>query len=649
MRRRLIIRSLFVWLLAIVGSRSLQGEPGIVTLGPFGGDVRSLAVHPAKPDRFFLGTADGQVYVSNDRGQKWERVSPGLGRRDLVVDNLVFRPDNPDVLYAATWELKNSQGWLFRTTNGGQKWDNLPLGPYHSAIRAIALAPSEPDVMALGIAEGVILSTDAGKSWERISRGYRSLYNAESMAFDPTDSSTLYVGTWHLGFKTTNRGKKWEEIHQGMISDSDMFSLLVNPKNRDNLYASACTGIYRSDNGGSSWNKLRNGLPKDANRTRTLFLDPVDPSVVYAGTTVGLFVSRDGGVNWKLLLPDIVVNAIAVHPSEDAIVLVGTDDAGILRTTDGGKSFESVNTGFIHRQVTDIAHSPDRSALYAAVALDRHYGGFFLSQDRGRTWQSYNDGLHHLVDSVTSILAPLGTGSVLIGTKDGVYEGIPGEKPWERVPVTRSLRVLDLAAGPGKALVYVAAETGLFELNLRLQKLQKLAIPVYKGKINTVLFDRSSGQLFAGGENGIFRSKDAGKNWSVKVRGLPYTPVHSLEKSGSRLLCGTRQGIFFTDDSGELWVAAKGVFPLDIMTISANPAKPSEVFAADFLVGYLFMSRDGGVSWDVLNASSTRSRISSLAFGPDGELLAGTLSEGVYLIEDLPPAQVAGAAGSESD
>ncbi len=619
-----------------------------MTLGPFGGDVRSLAVHPDKPDRFFLGTADGQIYVSENRGGEWKRLSPGLGRRDLVVDNIVCQPDNADVLYAATWELKNSQGWLFRSRDAGQKWESIPLGPHHSSIRAIAIAPSDPQVLAIGIPDGVLLSTDGGNRWERISRGYRSLYNVESMAFNPRDSNTLYVGTWHLGFKTTNLGRQWEAIHEGMVTDSDMFSLLVNPHNPENLYASACTGVYRSDNGGASWTKLKNGLPKDANRTRTLLIDPLDPTVVYAGTTVGLFVTHDGGASWKILVPGVVVNTIAVHPSDNQVILVGTDDAGVIRSLDGGRSFEPANIGFIYRQITDLAVSSHASAqVYAAIASDRTYGGFFFSADRGRTWESYNEGLGEAVDSITSILASPVTQSVLLGTTQGVYIGIPGEKPWTRIGLTRQLRVLDLAAGPGEDITYIAAESGAYELNLRLQTLHRMVIPVYKGRINTVLFDRSSGQLFAGGETGLFRSKDAGKSWSMKVRGLPYTPVHSLEKSGRRILCGTRQGLFYTEDYGELWAPGKGVFPLDIMTISTNPSRNSEVFAADFLVGYLFMSHDGGVTWDVLNALNTRSRISSLAFSPAGELLAGTLSEGVYLIEELPPPVL--AAGTDSD
>jgi photosystem II stability/assembly factor-like uncharacterized protein len=619
-----------------------RSEPALVTLGPFGGDVRSLIVHPAKPDRFFLGTADGQIYVSPNRGEQWRRLSPGLGRRNLVVDNLVFHPNDPDILFAACWELKNSQGWLFKSEDAGENWLSVSLGAYHSAVRAIAIAPSEPDVIALGISEGVILSTDGGKSWQRISRGYRSLYNVESMAFDPRDSETLYVGTWRLGFKTNNRGAKWEPIHDGMTFDSDMFSLLVNPDNPRILYASACTGIYRSDSAGAVWNKLTGGLPKDANRTRTLLIDPIDSSTLYAGTTVGLFLSKDGGVRWSRLIGEVVVNTISVHPTDNRTILVGTDDAGVLRSTDGGTSFEQSNAGFIHRQIADIQVAPGNpSSLYAAVTSDAHYGGFFYSADAGRQWYSYNEGLKGAVDSINCILALDDSSLVFVGTRSGVFEGIPPERPWRPMIPTNQLRVLDLAAGPGNTL-FIGAESGIYHLDVKLQKLRQLVIPVYKGRVNAVLYDPEAKMLFAAGETGVLRSPDGGKTWAMKVRGLPYSPIYTLEKNGDRIFCGTRQGLFFTDNQGEAWTAGRGVLPLDIITIRADPRLRTEVFAADMLAGYVFHSADGGTTWEVVNLSKRASQISRLAVGTQGELFAGTLSEGVYLIEPSTTRQASG-------
>ncbi len=252
---------LFFSFLMVAFSSWGLAQPVLTALGPFGGDVRSLAVHPDRPEIFFLGTSDGQIFVSEDAGETWSQLVPGLNRRNLVIDNLAFDPLDPNTLYSATWELKSDKGWLFRTRDGGQTWQEISLDRFSSAIRAIAIAPSAPQQIALGISEGVILTLDGGETWDRITRGYRSMYNVESLAFDPQNSNTLYVGTWHLGWKTTNLGKNWKAIHEGMLLDSDMFSLLVNPHNPEVLFSSACTGVYKSENGGLRWTKLRNGLP----------------------------------------------------------------------------------------------------------------------------------------------------------------------------------------------------------------------------------------------------------------------------------------------------------------------------------------------------------------------------------------------------
>lgn len=631
---------LFFWLFIVALSSWGLSQPRITPLGPYGGDVRSLAVHPQRPKVVFLGTSDGQIFVSEDVGGSWTKLAPGLNRRNLVIDNLAFDPLDPDTLYAATWELKSDKGWLFRTRDGGQTWQEISLKRFNSAIRAIAISPSDPQRIALGISEGVLLSLDGGRSWNRITRGYRSMYNVESLAFDPRDPDTLYVGTWHLGFKTTNLGKKWTAIHSGMISDSDMFSLLVNPQKPEVLFSSACTGIYKSENGGLNWKKLKNGLPKEAKRTRTLHLDPSNPNTIYAGTTVGLFVSHNAGSSWKKLLSDVVINTVATDPEDQQVILVGADDAGVLKSTDGGLTFHPANNGFVHRQVVAVTSDPHhQDHYYASVSSDGPYGGFFFSHDRGITWELYNEGLEDILLADIKTILPAGlTQRVYLGTRQGILAGMPSREPWRSIDTTHNLAVLDLTfVDTREKGIFLATEEGIFHLDLTENNLTHLEIPDHEGKVNSVFYDPSTALLLAATDKGVFRSENGGQTWSRKVEGLPNAPIHVLEKSGQRLFSGTRDGLFVSDDGGEQWSRSEDVYPIDIIAIQANPIASNQIFATDSVSGHLFYTSNGGHEWEIIQRGLHSSRIAALGFNASGELLAGTISDGIYLIE--PPAQ----------
>ncbi len=613
----------------------LGGGLDFDALGPYGGDVRSLAVHAQRPDVFFLGTADGQIYVSRNAGQSWSRLVPGLNRRELVVDNLAFDPKDPNTVYAATWELRSDRGVLFRSRDSGKSWEEVNLGRYNSTIRALAIAPTDPAVMAVGISEGVLVTQDGGRSWDRISRGYRSLYNVESLAFDPSDSQSLYVGTWHLSWKTPNLGKSWQALHDGMMSDSDVFDLLIQPENPQTLYASACSGIYKSVNGGLRWTKLKNGLTTAARRTRALHMDPSDPNRIYAGTTKGLFVSSSAGSRWRRLFSGIVINAVVVHPAKNDVVLVGADDAGILRSEDGGSTFSASNEGFIHRQIGALSSDPhSQDAVYVSAVLDLQHGGFFVLKNGRTDWSPYNEGLDK--DSATSVRAILPSRkskAVYLGTRSGVFVGVPLEEPWQAVEATRRLVVSDLAfLDRNEEALYLASETGVFYLDLPEKRLEKREIPSYQGKIHTLHYDRTSSLLFAGTDGGLFRSRNGGMTWSGKAHGLPLAAVNEIRRIGTRLLCATRQGLFASEDSGRTW-SSSGIDSIDVVAIGSSPDQnANQVFAVDALLGRLFGSRDGGRTWHMASLGRSSPRITKLLLDSSGNLLAGTVSEGLQRI-----------------
>ena len=421
-----VCRSAFVWLwplLFVLPACAVNWFP----LGPYGGDARSIAVDPHDTKHLYLGTATGWIYDSHDGGTSWERISQINNRNDLVIAKIVADPMNPKRLIVAAWFVDRPDGGLYISDDGGKSW-YAQSEMRGQSVRSLARSLSEPSTLVAGSLRGVFQSKDNGVHWKQISpAGSTELHEIESIAIDPVDPKIIYAGTWHLPWRTTDDGEHWINIKEGIIDDSDVFSIIVDPKNPAVVYASACSGIYKSVSGanpnphddGKRFDKVK-GIPNTARRTRRLLQDPNHPQTVYAGTTEGLYRTTNGGEAWSLLTGgEVIVNDVFVDPSNSNHVLLATDRGGVLRSEDGGVSFEGSNEGFSSRQVSAYASDPEHpSTVYVGVVNDKTTGGVFQSLNGGISWQQQSAGLGGLdVFSLTTNAS----GVLLAGTNRGIY------------------------------------------------------------------------------------------------------------------------------------------------------------------------------------------------------------------------------------
>jgi len=384
--RKCFISLLLLLLLAAAVTRAQTWRP----LGPPGGDVRSLAADPSRPGRVFLGGTDGHIFGSEDSGAHWTLLGRVSSRLDAVVTAIVVEPSG-NVLFASAWTQDPSAGGgVFRSEDGGRTWRNAGL--QGQAVRALAVAPSDPNQLVAGTLDGVYRSRDASKSWERISpEHHEELRNLDSLAIDPRDPKTIYAGTFHLPWKTTDGGRNWRPIHDGMIDDSDVMSMLIDSSNPARIYASACSGIYRSDNGATQWRKIQ-GIPYTARRTYAITQDPTDPASVYAATSEGLWKTSNGGMTWRRTTPQSwVVNAVVVAGQAGRVV-IGTEQLGVLSSTDGGEHFQDANDGFFHRQILALALDAVHPGRVLAV-LAHAPEPILATDDDGKSWEPLGPGL----------------------------------------------------------------------------------------------------------------------------------------------------------------------------------------------------------------------------------------------------------------
>jgi photosystem II stability/assembly factor-like uncharacterized protein len=590
------------------------------SLGPDGGDVRSLNFDPKNPDRIYLGTSTGSLFLSNDAGHNWTRLAH-LGGDDNVLDHITIDPQNPKHIYVSAWSLENQQsGDVYRSHDGGDNWEALP-GMHGKSVRAMAMSASDSKVLVVGALDGVFRTKNGGNSWERISPpSPAEVKNIESIAIDPKNPDVVYAGTWHLAWKTADGGANWQHINKGMIDDSDVFSVIVDSTDSSVVYASACSGIYKSESAGDLFHKLQ-GIPFSARRTRVLKQDPNSPATVYAGTTEGLWKTIDGGKTWKHVTnSEIVVNDVLVDPRNSNRVLLATDRSGVLASDNGAQSFTASNHGYTHRYVSSIlADQNDPNAILVGVVNDREWGGVFATRDGGQSWQQKSAGLG---GRDVFALQQAANGALIAGTNKGMFlldrngsqwrpinnivnekvaarvvKGKKGAKaiktPAVVVRYTLDTRVSDIEVTPKRWLA--ATSAGL--LTSSDQGKSWSGGPVL-GKSDFVAVESEGDLVVAATRTNVLYSINSGTTWQQAPLSSYITSIHgvTLTPEGD-ILIASREGAFRSSDAGATWEhVVNGIPDKNISSIAYDQGR-KRLLATSTATGVVFESKDNGRSW----------------------------------------------------
>jgi hypothetical protein len=312
-------------------------------------EVWALATDPAT-SALYAATTHG-VFRSSDGGATWEPAGDGLGGE--LVTAVAAGPDS--TLYAAVYHEATASGSLFKSTDGARSWSRVGASAVTLPVVAIAVAPSDPNVVyvagtaVVGDDSGVFRSSDAGATWSEPTLVGVSL---TSLAVDPGRSDTVYAGSFHSNlFKSADGARTWTEQDEGLVN-YDVTSIVIDPTNTRRVYAATHSfdidhgAVFASADAGATW---RQSSPMTFVMT-ALVMDPRRPSTLYAGTFAGLFETADGGRTWRDAgLPNTKVQALALGAGASPTLVAGVaerDDAFLAElAADGSAALYSTYLG----------------------------------------------------------------------------------------------------------------------------------------------------------------------------------------------------------------------------------------------------------------------------------------------------------------
>ncbi len=556
-------------------------------VGPFrGGRTKAVTGVPGQPDSFLVGAVNGGVWKTTDSGRTWQPIFDAAPTQSIGA--IAIAPSDPNVIYVASGEglirpdLSVGDG-IYRSSDAGLTWSHMGLEDAQQ-IPDLAVDPQDASRVYAAVLghpfgpsseRGVYRSTDGGKNWSRV------LYvddntGASFVRIDPANTQVLYAGLWNV------RAGPWED---------------------NNDFNGTKGGLFKSTDGGEHWRRLADGLPENLSQL-DVAIAPSLPSRLYAtiatnedgdyqsAAGLGVFRSDDAGEHWRRITTD-PRPALRIGGGDLPLIKVDPHNPDVLysasivtqKSTDGGVHWSSLRGSPGGDDYQNLWISPDDSRRIALVSDQ----GAIVTVNGGATWSSWLNQptaqLYHIGVSngfpYRLCSGQQESGSVCISSR-----GNDGEitiREWHPVGVIEYGYAVPDPLDPN--LIFGSGRNVVTRTDLSTGQVQDVTpIPV---KSADTRFDRTEPLLFAPRDphrmyytaNRVYETLDRGKNWRV------ISPDLTRENPGVPPSVGTLYSAKAAKQRGAIYAA------------SASPVQDGTLWAGTD-DGLVWVTFDDGAHWN---------------------------------------------------
>ena len=611
--------------------------------------IGDIALAPSNPEIIYVGTGEANagggsvsydglgIFTSDDGGNTWTNV--GL-EESGSIGRLVVHPQNPDICYVAAMGRmfsKNEQRGVFKTSDGGQSWQNVLYISDSTGAIDVVIDPQNPDTVYAAMWErvrhpdqrvyggpscGIYRSYNGGADWTELTNGLPSPspnVGRIGISISPTNPSILYSiyadkeGYFDGIFKTTNHGDSWTETNDGGMSNFYASygwwfgRLRVDPVNPDIVYAIGFD-LYKTSNGGTSWSNIGSAVHVDQH---DIYAHPLNHNFVVLGNDGGVYTSQNGGSTWTHIenLPIMQFYSSEIDQQHPERLYGGAQDNGTNRTLTGNiNDWTQIygGDGFV------VKVNPENNQY---VYAEYQYGGLGRSTNGGSSFQGATNGISYSdrFNWMSPITFNPANPAILYFGSNKLYKSTNHAVSWTAISP-------DLTNGAGQYNQTYGTTT---------------TISVSPINQDIIYVGTDDGNVWVTQNNGGTWTKISAnlpERWVTRVAADPYNEATAYVTFSGYKYDEYLPHIFRTDDFGQSWTDVSGDLPeAPINDIIVDPTIDSALYIATD-VG-VFVSWNLGQNWGLMGEGLPNVPALDLTFQPEQRMLViATYGRSMYKV-----------------